>query len=139
MARTKEPSDGKGFTIRRLVGVYNAEGSLRGELSYWIAARFGRAHCGLCDITHGIARERSEWRSCRSGFPAPFETYHRDDQPLAVRVVTGGVLPAVVAETEVGYVLLLGPDALDKCAGSIGQFTDALQSAMNRCQVAWPS
>ena len=92
----------------------------------------------MCDITHGIARERSEWRSCRSGFAAPFETYHRDDQPPAVRAATGGVLPAVVAETDAGYLLLLGPDALDKCAGSIEQFTDELQAAMERCQVTWP-
>jgi hypothetical protein len=31
-------------TIRRLVGVYNANGSVSGELAYFIGARLGRAH-----------------------------------------------------------------------------------------------
>ena len=49
-------------TVRRLVGVYDADHTIRGELAYWIGARLGRAHCSLCDITHGLLRERSESR-----------------------------------------------------------------------------
>jgi hypothetical protein len=49
--------------IRRLVGVYNANGSVGGELAYFIGARLGRAHCALCDITHGLVRERATWKA----------------------------------------------------------------------------
>jgi hypothetical protein len=28
-------------------------------LSSFIGARLGRAHCALCDITHGLVRERA--------------------------------------------------------------------------------
>jgi hypothetical protein len=45
--------------VRRLVGVYDADGTLRGEVGYWVGARLGRAHCALCDITHSPIRERS--------------------------------------------------------------------------------
>jgi hypothetical protein len=44
-------SDEQPRTIHRLVGVYNADGTLLGEVRYFVAARLGRAHCPLCDIT----------------------------------------------------------------------------------------
>ena len=84
--------------IVRFVGVYNAESTLRGELGYLIGARHGRAHCALCDITHGLVRERSDWKTTRARLPIPFDTYHLNDQPANIRAALGGVAPAVVAE-----------------------------------------
>lgn len=118
--------------VVRFVGVYDADGTLTGELRYWINARLGRAHCALCDITHGTFSERSEWRSCRSELPVPFVTYHRDDQPEAVRAVAEGVVPVVLAETAVGLVVLLGPEELEGCGGSVEAFDEALRAALAR-------
>jgi hypothetical protein len=117
-------------TVVRLVGVYDADHTIRGELSYWIGARTGRRHCALCDITHGALRERSQWRECRDALPVPFDTYHRDDQPEAVRSAAQGAVPVVLAETAVGLVVLLEPAALDDCAGSIADFSAALDRAL---------
>lgn len=52
-------------TVRELIGVYDADGTLVGEVRYWIGARLGRTHCGLCEITHGLFTERADWRQCR--------------------------------------------------------------------------
>ncbi len=60
--------------IVRLVGVYDADGTVRGELAYWVGARLGRRHCALCHITHGSVRQRPEWKACRAGLPVPFGT-----------------------------------------------------------------
>jgi phage terminase large subunit-like protein len=117
-------------TVLRLVGVYDAEGTLRGELSYWVGARLGRAHCALCDVTHGLLRERRDWRECREAMPVPFDTYHLDDQPPAVRDAAQGVAPVVLAETAVGYVVLLGPSQLEACSGSVASFSEALDRAV---------
>lgn len=119
-----------GATVVRLVGVYDAEGTLRGELSYWVGARLGRAHCALCDITHGLLRERSDWRDCRDSMTVPFDTYHRDDQPAAVRDAAQGVAPVVLAETAVGFVVLLGPEQLEGCNASVSEFSDALDRSL---------
>ena len=73
--------------VTRLIGVYDADGTVLGELSYFLRARVGRAHCALCDITHGRVRERDDWRAERDRLPVPFTTFHRDDQP------DGGPLP----------------------------------------------
>ncbi|HQZ32791.1 MAG TPA: hypothetical protein PK020_00130 [Ilumatobacteraceae bacterium] len=123
--------------IIRLIGVYDADGSLRGELAYWVSARLGRAHCSLCDITHGLVRERSGWKECRAGLPVPFDTYHRDDQPDTIRTALVGIAPAVVAETASGVVLLLGPDGLEACAGSAERLVSAIETAAAAAGLEW--
>ena len=126
--------------IRRLVGVYNANGTLRGELAYWVGARLGRAHCALCDITHGTFRERDEWQTCRVTLPVPFDTYHLNDQPDEIRALTGGThAPVVVAETDHGLRLLLGPDELDDCEGSPERLVAAIDHAIHDKNFAWPT
>lgn len=125
--------------ILRLVGVYDAEGTLRGEVAYWIGARLGRAHCSLCDITHGSVREKSAWRTCRATLPVPFETYHRDDQPEAVRAALGGAAPAVVAETAAGIVALLDGAELEACEGAPERLVAAIEQAVARRGLAWTS
>ncbi|MDP1793996.1 MAG: hypothetical protein Q8K63_07635, partial [Acidimicrobiales bacterium] len=117
-------------TPTRLIGVYDADGTVRGELTYFVKARFGAAHCALCDITHGALRERSDWRACRADLSIPFETYHRDDQPVAVRAAANGVTPVVVLESSGGFRVLLGPDELDACAGSPERLRAMIEAAL---------
>ena len=124
--------------IRRLVGVYNANGSLAGELAYFVGARLGRAHCALCDITHGLAREKSEWKTCRSGLAVPFDTYHLNDQPPTVRTAADGNAPVVLAETDSAIVVLLGPSELDACRGSVERLADAITAAVDARALRWP-
>lgn len=125
--------------IIRLVGVYNADHTLTGELSYWVGARLGRAHCALCDITHGTFRERDDWKACRAGLPIPYDTFHRDDQPDEVRAALDGAAPAVVAETTDGITPLLDGTALDACAASPERLIDALEAAVGASGIAWPA
>ena len=125
-------------TIRRLVGVYDANGSVGGELAYFIGARLGLAHCALCDLTHGLVRERAAWKAFRASLQVPFDAYHRDDQPADVRAAHRDRVPAVLAETSDRIVVLAGPDELARCAGSIEAFTDAINAAVTRAGLTWP-
>lgn len=118
--------------VRRLVGVYNADGTLRGEVAYVVGKMLGRAHCGLCDITHGAVSAKAEWKACRTSLPVPFDTFHRNDQPDAARPLTEGRLPAVLADTEAGFVYLLGPDELDACGKSPERLVEAVTAALAR-------
>lgn len=124
-------------SIQRLVGVYDADGTLRGELTYFVGARLGRAHCALCDITHGLVRAKPDWQRCKEGLPVPFDTYHRDDQPAAVRAATGDAAPVVVAETSDGVVPLLDGAALDACGGSIDAMVTAIEQAAETHGLSW--
>jgi hypothetical protein len=131
--------DGDGRQIRRLVGVYNANGSVSGELSYFIGARLGRTHCALCDITHGLVRERATWKAYRRHVQVPFDMYHRDDQPADVRAAHGDREPVVLAGIDGGFVVLIAADELSACAGSIEQFSQAIDAAVTRAGLNVPS
>jgi hypothetical protein len=137
MARSDGPV-GTPPRIRRLIGVYNADGTIRGELGYWVGARLGRAHCALCDITHGRLRERADWAACRASLPVPFDTYHLDDQPDTVRAAMRDQAPAVVADTDQGLVVLLGPTELDLCDSSPELLITAVTEAARRHELDWP-
>ena len=123
--------------IIRLIGVYDADGTRRGELTYWIGARLGRTHCALCEITHGLMRERADWRNCRDELTVPFVVYHRDDQPSAVRAATDGVTPVIVAETSQGIVPLLFPADLEACDGAPDRLINAIHGAVSAHHLAW--
>jgi hypothetical protein len=123
--------------ITGLVGVYDADSTIRGELAYWVGARLGRRHCSLCEITHGSVRQRPEWKACRAGLPVPFHTFHRDDQPAAVRAAADGRAPVVLAETAAGHLLLLSPDDLAACHGSVDGLLHAIGPAAMRLGLMW--
>jgi hypothetical protein len=116
------------MAFRRLTGVYNARGTLAGELAYAVGKLVGRAHCGLCDVTHGLRlRERADFRTSRARLPAPLELVHLDEQTAEVAAACPAP-PCVVAHTDEGVVQLLGPREIDACAGS----PDAFVAAVNR-------
>ena len=113
--------------LHRFIGVYDASGTVVGELSYVVRRTVAGTHCALCDITHGRIRERPEWRDARGRLPVPFVAYHRNDQPASVRAVTGGRAPVVAGEFTDGRIeVLLDEDALETCGGSPHQLVDRL-------------
>lgn len=105
------------MAVRELIGVYDADATLWGELSYWVGARLGQRHCSLCDITHGLFSEKSSWCDCRSQLPAQFTTYHRNDQPDDVRACIGDRLPAIVIRTDDGVRMFVTAEELISCDG----------------------
>jgi len=109
--------------IITLYGVYDADATILGELSYWFGARLGVRHCSLCDITHSLFRQRAEWQArqqeLKDNYGVDFQAYHRNDQPAEVRKVIAGNYPAVVAKDEVGNFSLFMSDAeIERCNGS---------------------
>lgn len=114
--------------VTRLVGVYHADGTVMGELRYWVGARLGSAHCSLCDITHGTFRAKPAWQRERRCLGLPFDTVHLDERDPTLVAATEGATPCVVADTADGYVTLLGPDELEACHGSSEDMFDRLRA-----------
>ena len=134
-----EAGDDKPNTIRRLIGVYSANSTITGELAYFIGARLGRAHCALCDITHGLVRERPEWKEWRARLRVAFDTYHLNDQPDEVRAAYNGPAPVVLADTDYGLIVLLGPRELSACGGSVERFVETIDNAVAVRSLSWPT
>ena len=114
--------------ISEIVGVYHARGSLLGELSYVVGKVLGRAHCALCDITHGWSpRERAEFTSCRVELGVPWRAVHLDEQEPDLQRFTEGITPCVVGRRGDGtLVLLMDAEALEACGGEPRAFVDRL-------------
>ena len=116
--------------IVSLVGVYNADGTLSGELRYWFGARLGRTHCALCEITHGSFREKEEWKLQSAALPVPFEAVHLDERSPEVAAASGAQTPCLVASISGGgFELLLGPEQLEACRAEPAALAAAITSA----------
>lgn len=106
--------------IKNLYGVYDADATVIGEMSYWLGARIGIRHCSLCDITHSLFRQKSAWGDCQKELlnkhGVNFQAFHRNDQPEQVRKVINGQYPAVVAEdTADNFSLFMDDLAITAC------------------------
>ena len=75
----------------------------------------------------------------RAGLRAAFDTFHRDDQPDPIRAATADTASVVVAETADGVVMLLGPSELDAGAGSPERLVAAIDAAVQRSGLRWPT
>jgi hypothetical protein len=116
--------------VRSLVGVYHANGTILGELSYWVKARLGRGHCALCDITHGSVREKASWRDCRDALAVPMTTVHLDERTPDVAAATDGRTPCIAAVTDAGVEILLTTGELDRCGGDPARLAAAIDDAL---------
>jgi hypothetical protein len=123
--------------IVRLIGVYDANGTLRGEIAYWIGARLGRRHCSLCEVTHGLFTVKEEWKRCRDGLPVAFDTFHRDDQPEVVRAATGDRAPVVLAETDGGLIVLLDGMQIESAGGDPQRLMQEIDDRVAAAGLTW--
>ena len=113
--------------IDRLTFVYDADGSVIGELKYWFGTLFGGEHCSLCDITHHRWGKRSDFARCAANLGLPIAYLHRDD--LAGDLLQfAGTLPAVIGHAGDEAILLLGPYELAPLHGDVGGFEHALRA-----------
>ena len=110
--------------------IYDADGSLAGEVAYTLGKIAGRRHCALCDISHGWnPRGKAVWRdgaqlACR------VQWLHRDEQSREMFEYTRGRLPMVLAQTGSAFHTLLGTAALEVCGGEYPAFVAALSAAV---------
>ncbi len=112
--------------IRRLILIYNADSGRLSALADSARKVLRLNGCSLCSITHGLVGEKTEWRSCRAEIGVPIDSLHRDEIFGPMKRLVGDALPCVVAETGEGPRMLLTPNVLDRCRGSVDDFKGRL-------------
>jgi hypothetical protein len=118
-------------TIVRLTGVYHADGGLVGEVRYVVGKLLGRAHCALCDITHGPLRRKAAWDRCVARLDVPVDLVHLNEMDPAVAAVATGRSPCVVGHFDDGTLrVVLDAGALEACRGDVEAFADRLREAL---------
>ena len=127
--------------IQRLILVYDADTGRLNALVDSARKVLRVGGCALCSITHGLAGETSEWKSCRDELGVPVETRHRDEVFGPLKTMVEGSLPCVVAETGEGPRVLMTRDVLERCRGSVDDFRGRLltHAAMRDLEMPAPA
>lgn len=116
--------------------VYNADGGLKGELTYVVGHLLGHAHCALCDITHSSVRRKPEWDRMAATIGVPIHLVHANEASSEVSEAAEGQYPAVVAHGPGrDPVVVLTPAQLDDCAGSVDAFHALLEQRIEALEL----
>ena len=109
-----------------LYAIYDADGSLAGELRYLVDKFLGRADCALCDLSHGWhpAGKRA-WRQ-QQGATTQLTWLHRDEVPHHVLAHVSESLPCVATDTDGNVGILISKDELAGCGGNFTVFEQLL-------------
>jgi len=113
------------------LGVYDADGGVRGELAYLVGHFLGTAECALCDITH-TWRRKPEWDDMVRRLGVPFALRHRNEVTDAAEsaAVESTGLPVVLGRDAAGdWHEVLGRVDLERAEGSVGTFERLLLAA----------
>lgn len=124
--------------MTRLLLVYHAKSGLLNAALDSARKLLSVESCSLCSITHGTFGEKKEWNSCRLGLGIPVEGLHLDELSPELEPLVSGNTPCVVAQTETGYQLLLGPGPLKRCNNSPKLLITAMAQAAERQRLQIP-
>ena len=117
--------------VRELVGVYDADGGIRGELAYVLGKLRGTRHCALCDVTHSPIRRKREWDELIARLGVQFELLHLNECSAEVRSLLQPA-PFVAARIDGELLVVLTAAELDALDGSVARFEVALRAALQR-------
>ena len=118
------------MTFTRLVGVYRADGGLRGELRY-LAGHYLRGQaCSLCDITHSPFRRKAAWDAAVAELGIPFDLLHLNELDPGLAAYVGDDAAMVIGERSGGRVTLLDNAALTSLHGNVHGFFGELRARM---------
>ena len=118
-----------------LIGIYDADGSVMGEIKYIYNKVFKNKHCSLCDITHGSIKEKGEFKACKARLPIPLRTIHLDEQDDDLRRFTSIniCVPCVVGRKtndHNNFDIVLNNDDLQSCDKSVDRFEKLLRQRL---------
>ncbi|EME27707.1 uncharacterized protein Gasu_46970 [Galdieria sulphuraria] len=120
-------------SLEALYIVYDADGTVAGELLYLLRKWLGKGHCAACDITHGPRKVKPEWTILqKTGWlGVPLFNIHRDEMEPKLRSAVSCALPCVAALVDNGdYVLLLQPEDLESCKGQVSKLQEKIVEAL---------
>ncbi len=116
--------------IERLLGIYNAKGSLSGEVSYFFGKLAGTHQCALCDITHGIIREKKAFKEAKSNLAIPFETLHLDELDDTTAEFAEDAA-CILALSSGSAKLFVTNDELQSCNGNVDGLLELIRSRLS--------
>ena len=121
--------------MARLIGIYNADGGLRGEIAYLLGHMVGTAECALCDITHSPFRKKRAWKEMEERLVEELGhemvLRHRNETTEAEAKASAGREPCVLIEGDDGNLsMIVDWNDLRVADGSVEVFERILRSKL---------
>ena len=118
------------MTDHNLYAIYDADGSLFGEMAYLWGKCTGQAQCALCDLSHGWnPLGRKVWRE-RGGLARSLNWVHRDEMPELLLAQVMQELPCVVVDRGGQLEILISREALEACGDDFKAFELLLEEKL---------
>ena len=115
-----------------LICVYDADGSLLGELNYLWKKVFHSFTCSMCDITHNLITTKKKWKTAVQNCRYNISTYHLNDQPTLIKKTTQNNTPCVVKVEGSSSSILISNDELKTIDGNVDSFFSLIDKKMIR-------
>ena len=122
-----------------IIGVYHANGGLFGKLAYGIGKLLGTRSCALCDISHGVIRQKRTVTDWQHEFPYFIRFKHLDELDDLTSEYVQGATPCVVLATGSARTILLSAADLAEIHGNEESFFRLLETALLRDQGSCPT
>lgn len=118
-----------------LIGIYNANGGFRGEISYFFGHLVGAVKCELCDITHSPLRRKAAFDSLavelKEQYGLDFALKHKNELSESETQAATGQMPCVLAQFPDGSLgMLLDRVDLRALDGSVSKFGQLLKARL---------
>jgi hypothetical protein len=122
-------------TPTRLIGVYNADGGIVGELKYFFGHLIGVAKCELCDVTHSPIRRKASFDKLASDLKAEFglemALKHLNERTESEIRASSGKEPCVLAQYADGSLgMFLDRAELSMVNGDVGKFEGLVRARL---------
>ena len=108
--------------LQKIYCIYNAEGSLRGELEYIYNKYVNNIKCSMCDITNGTISPKRKWKEKCSTFEIKIECLHLDELPNDIKKLVKDKTPCVVGQINSAKTILMQDNELIKMNGNVDSF-----------------
>ena len=112
--------------VDKVIGIYNAKGSITGELAFLFGRLTGRTECALCDITHGTFKKKTAFSRAQQTLGVPFKILHLDELDSTLYSFKHSAA-CVVAIRGADCSILLSKAELALCDGDVDRFFDAIK------------
>ena len=117
--------------VKKVYCIYNANGSLAGEISYLWKKLLSDFDCSLCNISHNTFTEKRTWKKELSKSKYKLEMLHLDEQSEDLKSFTKDVTPCVVSEDDSGFKIILSESQLKKINGDVPLFFKELNNILS--------
>lgn len=123
-----------------LIGVYNADGGIIGELSYVLGHLIGLRNCSLCDISHSPVKMKSSFKTLQRELleqhGIAVKMIHRNERTERETTASEGREPCMLLQhADQSISMFLDSAELKTLAGNVESFEKLIYSRLDMFQL----